>query len=543
MHNCLHKLSLVVCPILYLAALAHASGSLPIKRVFNPSCASLADAALPQTRILTAELVPAGTLSLSGVTVASFATLPEFCRIVAQSTPSSDSHIGIEVWLPVSAWNGRFFGTGNGGFGGEINYSSMANALYYNYAVAGTDTGHVDAAEADASWALGHPQKIVDFGYRAIHEMTLTALAVIQNYYGKAPAHKYFASCSDGGREGLMEAQRYPTDYNGILAGDPANNWTGMLANGAVDLLALTAKSASYISAAKLPAITAAVLATCNKGVPTGYLNNPQACKFNPQTMLCKGAETSSCLTQPEITALKQVYAGAVSSTGALVFPGLTPGGEAGGGSQGWAGWVTGPAPAQSGMANYVETYYANMVYQDAGWNYQSFSLNNGLAESLSTTGNDLNAVNPSLPGFLANRGKLILYHGWNDPAISPLNTINYYNSVLAANGQKAVSETVELFMVPGMAHCEGGPGPTSFGAGGPGPDTPAYDQNHSIYKALETWVEDGVIPQQIVTSGVTTYNGATIPISRPLCPYPQIATYNGAGSQYQATSFTCTAP
>jgi len=542
MRSALHKLFLVVCPAVLLASAAHGAGTLPIRRVLS-SCAGLAATALPQSRILSAELIPAGTLSIAGVTVSQFASLPEFCRVQIRSTPSSDSEIGIEVWMPMAGWNGRFLGTGNGGFGGELSYSSMANAVLYGYATAGTDTGHVSIAEANASWALGHPQKVIDFGFRAIHEMTANALALIEVFYGKAPAHKYFASCSDGGREALMEAQRYPLDYNGILAGDPSNNWTGLLANGGVDLLALTAKSTSYISSAKLPAITARVLAACNKGVETGYLNDPPACKFNPQTLLCKGAETDSCLTQPEIATLKQIYAGAKDSTGAVVFPGLTPGSENAPNSEGWSAWVTGSAPGNSGIAHYVKTYYANMVYQDANWTANDFNLTASLAESLATTGYDLDAVKAALPGFVANRGKLILYHGWNDPAVSPYSTIDYYESVVSAIGQTAANATVRLFMVPGMAHCEGGSGPTSFGAGGPGPDTAAYDPNHSIYKALEAWVEDGVSPQQIETIGTTTYNGVTVPLSRPLCAYPKIATYSGKGSQYDAANFTCTAP
>ena len=542
MRKCVYKLLLAACPILPFAVAFHAAQALPIKRIF-PSCPGLAAKALPQTRILSAQLIPAGQLYILGAPAGYFASLPEFCRVVAEATPSSDSDIAIEVWMPLNGWNSRFLGTGNGGFGGTLDYSQMANALLYGYATAGTDAGHVSTADANASWALGHPEKVIDFGYRAVHEMTATAVALIQDFYSKAPTHKYFFSCSDGGREALMEAQRYPLDYNGILAGDPANDWTGLLANGAVDLLALTAHPTTYISAAKLPAITAAVLAECNQGVETGYLNNPPDCHFNPQIMLCKGAETDSCLTQPEIATLQQIYSGTKTSTGVTVFPGLTPGGEAAGASSGWAGWITGSSPGVSGMAEYVESYYADMVYSDADWNYKDFNLTEGLAVSLSTTGNEVNAVNPNLTPFHDANGKLILYHGWNDAAISPYSTIDYYDSVVAALGQGVANQTLQLFMVPGMDHCGGGPGPTNFGAGGPGPDTIAYDEHHSIYKALEAWVEDGVIPQQIQTNGTTEYNGQTLYISRPLCAYPLIAKYSGSGSQNQAANYTCAAP
>jgi hypothetical protein len=542
MHRFLPKLLLLAGSALSLVLAAQTSVSLPIKRI-TPNCAGLTQQVLPQSRVLSAQLIPPGRLSIPGVTVDGFASLPEFCRVVVQSTPSSDSDIAIEVWMPLNGWNGRFLGTGNGGFGGALNYSQMANALLYGYATAGTDAGHASTAETDASFALEHPQKIIDFGYRAIHEMTLNALALIHDFYDKAPSHKYFSSCSDGGREALMEAQRYPTDYNGILAGDPANNWTGLLANGAQDLLALTASSASYIAASKLPAITAAVLARCNKGVETGYLNNPPDCHFNPQAMLCKGSQSDSCLTQLQIATLNQLYRGTTAANGALVFPGLTPGSEAGGGENGWEGWLIGSAPGRTGDAEYVQSYYADMVYQDAEWNYRDFNLSASLAKSISTTGQEINAVNPNLSGFRAANGKLILYHGWNDAAISPYSSIDYYNSIVAALGQKAANQILQLYMVPGMEHCQGGPGPTNFGAGGPGPDTPAFDRNHSIYKALEAWVEDGVVPKQVQTDGTTQYNGQTLDISRPLCPYPQIAAYIGSGSQNLAANYTCSAP
>ena len=542
MRKFVHKLFLVVCPILPFGSMVHAAQGLA-HQALPSTCAGSAAKALPQSKILSAQLIPAGQLSIAGATVSTFSSLQEFCRVVVESTPSSDSDIAIEVWMPLNGWNGRFLGTGNGGFGGALDYSQMANALLYGYATAGTDAGHSSGAEANASWALGHPEKIVDFGYRAVHEMTSTAIAMIQDFYNKAPAHKYFFSCSDGGREALMEAQRYPLDYNGILAGDPANNWTGLLANGAVDLLALTAKSTTYISAAKLPAITAAVLAQCNKGVETGYLNNPPDCHFNPQTMLCKGAETDSCLTQPEIATLQQIYSGTKTSTGATIFPGLTPGSEAAGGSGGWAGWITGSAPGSSGMAEYVESYYADMVYSDAGWTDKDFNLTESLAESLTSTGYEVNAVNANISAFHAANGKLILYHGWDDAAISPYSTIDYYNSVVAALGQNIANQTLQLFMVPGMDHCQGGPGPTLFGAGGPGPDTAAYDEHHSIYKALEAWVENGVTPQQIETDGTTEYNGQNLGIGRPLCAYPLIAKYSGSGNQNLAANYTCAAP
>jgi feruloyl esterase len=346
-------------------------------------------------------------------------------------------------------------------------------------------------------------------------------------------------SCSDGGREGLMEAQRFPDDYNGILAGDPANNWTHLMTNGAADLEALQASPASYISQNKLPALSAAVLAACNAGQAAQYLNDPNTCHFNPETLLCSGAETDQCLTQPEINALKDLYAGATLSTGVKVFPGLAPGGELGTG--GWNTWITGSSLGNSVMTSYVGNFFANMVYQNPKWTYTNFNVDQGLKDAVAAVGTSVDANVADLTTFNTAGGKLILYQGWNDPAVSPFATIQYYNRVVTAMGTKPAANSVRLFMVPGMHHCDNGPGPTNFGQSGPGPNTAAYDANHSVYKALETWVEQGVAPNKVITTGQVMEGGNTaVTISRPLCAYPLVAKYNGSGDQTNAANFHC---
>ncbi len=505
------------------------------------SCSNLASLSLPQTQILLAQVVPAGTFTTPQDNNPTFQILPAFCRVVTISTPTTDSQIKTEVWMPMTGWVGRFEGRGNGGFAGAFDYGGMAGAIYYGYATASTDTGHTSGSATDATWALGHPQKVIDFGWRGVHLMTTTAKAILQAFYKTAPAHSYFVSCSDGGREALMEAQRFPLDYNGILAGDPANNWTRLMANGAQYLQAMLVKPGGYISVAKLPALNAAVLAACNQGLVTPYLNNPASCHFDPTTLLCAGAETNQCLTQPEVNSLKTIYGGLQTLEGVPQYPGLSPGGELG--SAGWSAWITGSAPGTSVMARYVTSYYADMVYQNPGWTYADFQMDKGLNDAVSTTSAALDAVAADLTPMNTAGGKLILYQGWSDAAIAPTSTIQYYNRVVTAMGSKNSGNSVRLFMVPGMQHCQNGPGPAQFGQSGPGPNTPAYDANHSVYKALETWVEQGIAPRQIITTGQVVEQGSSVTMTRPLCAYPLIAKYKGTGDFNNAANFSCGTP
>ena len=287
-----------------------------------------------------------------------------------------------------------------------------------------------------------------------------------------------------------MEAQRYPADYDGILAGAPANYWTALLSTAVVDTQALTATPASFIPPAKIPTIAHAVLAACDKldGVSDGILNDPRQCHFDPASIECKdGEDSATCLTAPQVTALKKIYAGLQDSDGRQIFPGYLPGAEEG--SNGWGLWITGPAPAKSLLAFFGVGYFSNMVYEKADWDYKTFTLNSGLQMANEKTDAALNAVNPDLSAFRARGGKLILYHGWDDPAIPALNTVNYYESVQAKLGRAETVSFARLYMVPGMQHCGGGPGPDNFGQS---LDLAADDPGHNIRIALEDWVEKG---------------------------------------------------
>jgi feruloyl esterase len=499
-------------------------------------CATLLNAKLPDTTITVAQAAPAGKFSPPrGQPVEK---LPAFCRVAGVIRPSRDSDIRFEVWLPASGWNGKLLSAGNGGFAGSIDYNRMAGNLRRGYATAGTDTGH-EADWKDGSWALQHPEKVADFGYRALHATTLNAKSLIQAFYTRLPEHSYFDSCSDGGREALMEAQRFPEDFDGILAGAPANAWTDLMANGIDVVQALYGRNpAGYISSTKIPALQAAALAACDgqDGVKDGVISDPLRCHFDPSVLLCKGDDSPSCLTALQVASAKRIYAGGVNSQGKQVYPGLMPGAEDGPNS--WAAWITGTGPGQGAGAVIVESYFRNMVYEDAKWNPLTAKVEVIQRAADEKTARTLNATDPDLRRFQARGGKLILYHGWNDSAISPLYTVNYYESVIATMGAQTAESFIRLYMVPGMLHCSGGPGANSFGQSG---NTTAKGPEYGIFDALEQWVEKNTPPGDITA---TKYNGNVaangVQMTRPLCPYPQIAKYKGTGDTNDSANFVC---
>ena len=507
------------------------------------TCESLSQLELPTAKVVSAKTIPAGTLTppetatpwLRG-NADLFKSLGTICRVVVESTPSNDSDIKIEVWLPTEGWNGNFRGQGNGGFAGEIGYGGLALAVHDGYATAGTDTGHA-AGGTDASWALGHPEKVTDFGYRGIHEMTRVAKAIINAYYGNKLEHSYFSSCSNGGRQALMEAQRFPEDYDGVIAGAPANYWTHLLSKALADAQATTLDPASYIPGSKIPALAKVVNAACDAedGVTDGIVNDPRKCKFKPEKMLCKDADSNECLTASQIIALKKLYEGPHDASGKLIFPGYLPGAEDGPG--GWTTWITGMEPGKSLLFAFGGGFFSNMVYEKADWNYKETTVDAGVKAADEKFAEVLNAIDPNLKAFKARGAKLIIYHGWNDAAISALNTINYYNSVKSTMGASETDAFLRLYMVPGLQHCGGGPGANTFGQGGAG----AKDPQHNVALAVEQWVEKGTAPSALVAiKFVEDEPGKGVKFTRPLCPYPQIAKYKGKGDTNDAANFVC---
>jgi len=514
------------------------------------SCESLARLQLTEAKVISAQNVAAGAFTppanvtpwLAG-DPSFYKKLPAFCRVMVEATPSADSNIKIEVWMPASekgagGWNRKLLGQGNGGFAGEIGYGGLGIGMLQGYATVGTDTGH-SAGGTDASWALGHPEKVTDFGYRGIHKMTEIAKAVIKAYYGDKLQHSYFEGCSNGGRQALMEAQRFPEDYDGILAGAPANFWTHLLTKALADAQATTVDPASYVPASKLPAIAQAVDAACDSqdGVADSILNDPRQCHFDPATMLCKEGDSEKCLTAAQVTTLKKLYTGPRDSRGREIFPGYLPGAEEGPG--GWSTWITGMAPGKSLLFAFSGGYFSNIVYEKPGWNYKETTPEEALKMADEKTAKLLNATDADISVFKARGGKLILYHGWNDPAISALNTVNYYNEVVSKMGGDEAQAFLRLYMVPGMQHCGGGPGPDSFGQFGAG----AKDALHNVKLALEQWVERGIAPSAIIATKYENGDASKgLKMTRPLCVYPQVAKYKGSGDSNDAANFSCVA-
>jgi len=449
--------------------------------------------------------------------------------------PSADSDIRVEIWLPTSGWNGKLQGIGNGGFAGSIDFNSLASAVAHGYAAAATDTGH-QGDGTDAAWALRHPEKIVDFGYRAIHETAVTAKAVMFAFYGQSPKRSYFNSCSNGGRQGLVEAERYPSDYDGIGAGAPANYWTHLMAAVVYNAQALS-EPGSSIAPSKLPAIEAAVLNACDAldGVKDNVIENPAQCHFDPGTLLCKGTETDACLTALQIEALRKIYGGAKTSKGDMILPGYSAGGEAE--PLDWAEWITGDHGNPSLQSAFGTSFFKYIVYGDADWNYQTSTADQNVKLADQRMASLLNATDPDLSRFANRGGKLLLYHGWNDAAIPPQNTVNYYNSVVEKMGSQRAATFIRLFMVPGWGHCGGGTGPDVFGQS----TVPRSDADHDLAAALERWVDLGKPPEQVIATKMKPGSNSRVPMrTRPLCAYPLTAHWKGVGSTDDAVNFVC---
>jgi feruloyl esterase len=511
------------------------------------ACERVARLALPGVTISAAQLVTAGAFKgppalYSGRDISAlYRSLPAFCRVSATARPTSDSDIRIEVWMPISEWNGRLLGLGNGGFAGQIDYQNLAMAMSRGYAATATDAGHT-GSPIDATWALGHPEKVVDFGHRGIHEMTRVAKATARAFYGKPPRRSYFEGCSDGGREALMEAQRYPDDYDGILAGAPANTWTKLLTTAVWHTRALTRTPESFIPPAKIPAIAAAVSAACDAedGVTDRILADPRRCRFDPATIRCKdGEDSNACLTEPQSIALREIYQGPRDAAGRQIFPGYLPGAEEGEG--GWVTWITGRQPKKSLMALFGLGYFSQMVYEKPEWQDGGFEVETDLRAAFERTAHALDATDPDLTAFHARGGKIILYHGWQDPAIPAVNTIDYYESVVSRLGLRKTDDFVRLFMAPGVQHCSDGPGPDAFGQSG---EWSSDDPTRSLRRSLERWVETGTAPSTIIASKYVGEESArTATMTRPLCPHPQEARYSGSGDVNEAASFVCGAP
>ena len=490
------------------------------------SCADLAKLALPDTSITLAQELPAGANANPVGTVA----LP-ICRVVGVTKPA----VQFEVWLPTQGWNGKFQLVGNGGTAGVISYSAMRPAIARGYAVASTDTGHVSSGSFDSTWALNRPDLVADFGHRGTHVTAVNGKSITRSFYGQKPDYSYYVGCSKGGQQGLMEAQRYPEDFDGLIAGDPANNWTRFYSGSHLWYSMATLKDPeSYIPASKTALLGAATRAACDAidGIVDGVIDDPRKCKFDPSVLACKaGQDPNTCFTPKQVEAVRKIQTGVKTPWGELVHPPLVPGAEDGAG--GWAAWTTGAAPFTGLHWLAADGFFRYMVFENTGYDPMSFNFGSDLLFALHQVGPSLDAIDPDLRKLQKRGSKLIVYHGFSDPDISPLNSINYFESVVdfmshrhddRDDALERTNDFFRLFMVPGMQHCSGGPGPNTF----------------DMLTALEDWVEKDKAPKSVIASHSTA---GVVDRTRPLCVYPRVAVYGGSGSTDDAANFKCRMP
>jgi len=516
-------------------ALAFAAAAMPtLVQVATPAaaggtaCANLAALTLPNVTVKSANALPAGVFIPPAITgpdgqvrgPASL-TLPAFCRVEATARPTSDSEIKFEVWIPpVEAWNGKLEGVGNGGYSGAIGYAAMAIGLRRGYAVASTDTGHTGD---DMKFGQGHPEKIVDWAYRAVHVMTDTSKLIVRVAQGRFAEHAYFVGCSSGGHQALTEAQRYPEDYDGIIAGDPANNRIRQTFAFLHSWIATHDKDGRpIIPQSKLPLLTKAAVEACDAidGLKDGLIDDPRRCHFDPAKLLCKGADEPTCLTAAQVESAKKTYDGVKNArTGEQIFTGWPRGSEGFGDAPGesWRAYIMDPQePMRLGFFKYF-------LFHDPNWDYRSIDWDKDLAYAEQKMP-FMAAVEKDLTPFKKHGGKLLMYTGWSDPVVPPQDTVAYYEAVVKTmGGIDKTREFYRFFLAPGMGHCGGGPGPNQF--------------DHLT--ALEQWVEKGVAPDKMIATHSTA---GKIDRTRPLCVYPLVARWKGTGSSDEAANFTCVA-
>ncbi len=487
------------------------------------TCESVASTLLQDGKITSATLVAAGAFTpppgsmgppMGGPGVlAAYKNMPAFCRVTATLTPTPDSDIKIEVWMPAANWNGKLVGIGNGIWAGTIGYFSMAEPVTRGYAVVATDTGHVGNG-LDALWAIDHRQKLIDFAYRAVHEMTVKAKLILAEYYGRKEQTSLWVSCSTGGRQGLMEAYRYPEDYNGISAMAPANPMVNLMIGSVWTGYAAMKDEAHRLTMSNMMAVQKAFIEQCDArdGLKDGIVADPEDCHFDPASLECKGTPSEGCLTAPQVEALHDIYAGPKNPrTGAQIFAGYEPGSEQqlmvlDGGKE--------PFPVAT-------SYFRDLVFHDPKWDFKSYNYDTDLAASYKAGSDILDVPSDGLAAYLAGGGKLLLSHGWSDGLIPSPNTVAYYKAIETELPEEETADSVRLFMIPGMGHCGGGDAPTVT----------------DMLSVIDRWVETGKAPEIITVKSSPQQK----PASRPLCPYPQYARYKGSGDANDAASFVCT--
>lgn len=512
---------------------APAPAPAPVAQPKACETASLAALQLDQASVVAATPVAAGSFTTSsGQTLAN---LPAFCRVQARATPTSDSLINFELWVPAgAAWNGKMVTTGNGGYSPALSFGDMAYAMRQGYAVVGGDTGHQSTDPNEMFWGVGHPEKIADWGTRSVHAITVPAKKIIADLSAKNVSKAYYYGCSTGGHQAYAELQRYPDDFDGVIAGAPGNNRTRLNVEFLHRFLSNRVPNSNtqlILTSAKANLITQRAVAACDAldGVTDGVMEDPRACtvdRFNVESLQCTGADAADCLTADQVAVAKKIYAGPKNArTGAQLYPGLPVGTESG-----WPGYWGGSEPVRA-------DYWRLWSFENPQWNWWTFDYDRDVTYTEAKLGPLVDQTSANLAAFKARGGKAIVYQGWQDPVVNGIDTIAYYDRVKAAQGgsQAEVDGFFRLFMVPGMGHCSGGSGATSFGNGGSAP--PVIDADRDILSALDRWVTAGTAPDRIVASRVVS---GTVVRTRPLCAYPKKAVYRGSGSTDDAANFSC---
>ena len=497
--------------VIYAALALLGCSSFVLGQQSTQKCQELASLNLSNGVITIAEIVGEGEFDEAR---GNFGSVPEFCRVGATMSPSTDSDIKMELWLPTQNWNGKYVAVGNGAFTGNVRHSALVQPLSRGYAASSTDTGHLGNT---ASFGLGHPEKVIDFGWRSVHEMNVTSKRIIAAFYDDELRYSYFTGCSAGGRQAMKEAQRFPTDFDGIVAGAPGADWTGRAAASLRIATHLRGNVSARLLEADRELVYSAAVEACdaNDGLVDGLIGKPDQCDFDPTVLQCSSNTRAQCLRPEQVNTVKMIYDSPVNPVTGRAITGLLPGSEMGWTDLGWT---------QSARATGLDQY-RYLVYGDEGWNIDQFDFETDIVKAEQTDNDTLNALDPDLSEFFGSGGKLISYHGWSDPQISPANATQYYERVVQTFGSReAFHDSYRLFMAPGMGHCAGGPGPNSFDS----------------LSALEAWVEQDDAPESI--TAVHRENGE-VDRSRPLCPYPEVAAYTGSGSIDEAENFVCRAP
>jgi len=515
------------------------------------TCAKLKSLKLPDTTITEVQAIEAAVVQIpaspGAPESARSIAIPAHCRIAGSIKPTTDSDIRFEVLLPASNWSHRYEQVGNGGLAGSIVRPATVAALLRGNATAGTDDGHASDVW-DARWAVGHPEKVIDYGYRAVHLTAVAAQALVKAYYGEAASHTYFNGCSDGGRESLMEAQRYPQDFDGYLAGAPGID---IPRNGLAGLHFLRALASlgpsAQLTPAQLQALSARVLERCDveDGVKDGVLRDPRRCRFSVRELVCQGPSDGSCLTAAQAAVVQSIYDGPRDPrTGAQLAPGWinTLGTE----------HLSWPFPTQSGSFDNILDL---LLYGKSEPDKVVIDIARAAQDINRSLGPTINSDNPDLRTARRLGRKILQFHGWPDDAVLAQWSVDYFEAVQKFLGSDT-RDFYRLFMVPGMAHCFGGVGPTALNGliRFPLPNDAAHDWQ----TALEHWVEDGVAPEQMIATEFKQDGppqlfdvappppiapGTPIRRTRPVCPYPQVAIYKGTGSADEAANFRCGRP